>query len=236
MAKSQWTSRPLGERVRQMRAERRMTLKQVSAECGISVATLSKLENGQTGLNLDNIIRLAAGFGMPVSILLNEADPASGALSVARAGGYYNHDVDTMDFKVLHDDLPGQRNIFWKVRIKAHSPAEFGPLHAHPGEEFFYVLSGRMKLLLEGRDPIALRTGDSVQFDSSIGHAYVSQGKDDALILMSNTITEQHLAGYLDGAAAKPRARNPDRPAEAARTGRRRAATTRTKPRGSAES
>ena len=205
MAKSRRESRPLGERVRQLRTDRAMTLARLAEHSGISVSTLSKLENGQTGLSLDNVIRLSAAFGMPVSILINEADPAGGSYSVARAADTYSHGVDQLEFKVLHDDLPGQRNIFWQVRVKSHSLEQFGPFHSHPGEEFFYVLSGSVELRLEGETPILLEAGDSVQFDSAIGHAYISRSRADAEILMSNTITDLKPAGYREVAASAHR-------------------------------
>jgi transcriptional regulator with XRE-family HTH domain len=192
-----------------------MTLKQLAAASGVSVATLSKLENGQTGTSLESVLRIAAAFGTPVSTLLSEPEPASGALSVARANGPYSHGVRELDFRVLHDDLPGQHNVFWEVRVRAHSLEDFGAFHSHPGEEFFYVLSGRVRLAVDGREPIALRPGDSVHFDSALPHAYVSVGRTDALLLMSNTIARQ-AAGR-----AAPRAR----PVAAPRNGRGRSRT-----------
>jgi len=181
-----------------------MTLALLSERSGISVSTLSKLENGQTGLHLDNVIRLAAAFEMPVSILINDAVPASGTASISRAGGPYSHIVDSLDFKVLHDDLPAQQNIFWRVRCRAHTLDDFGPFHSHPGEEFFYVLEGRVKLLIEGRKPTILKQGDSVQFDSSLDHAYLSYGETDAMILMSNTIADLKQPGIIDWNSADP--------------------------------
>ena len=198
MSRTRGESRSLGERVRQLRADHAMTLAVLSGRCGISVATLSKLENGRTGVSLDNVIRLAAAFGMPVSILINEAGPASRTYSVARADDPFSHDVEHLDFKVLHDDLPGQRNIFWQVRVKSHTLEHFGPLHSHPGEEFFYVLSGSVELILDGEESIVLGPGDSVQFDSAIGHAYISRSRADACILMSNTIADHKPAGYVE--------------------------------------
>jgi transcriptional regulator with XRE-family HTH domain len=225
MAKSRRKLRPLGERVRQLRADGNMTLARLAERSGISVSTLSKLENGQTGLHLDNVIRLAAAFEMPVSILINDAVPASGTASVARAGGPYSHVVDTLDFKVLHDHLPAQQNIFWKVRIRARTLEAFGPYHSHPGEEFFYVLEGRVKLLLKGRNPTILKQGDSVQFDSSLDHAYLAYGGSDAMILMSNTIADRNQPGFVDWtagelpaprqAAAPSRQSAPNRPSPA---------------------
>jgi transcriptional regulator with XRE-family HTH domain len=215
----------LGERVRQLRTDRNMTLARVAELSGISVSTLSKLENGQTGLHLDNVIRLAAAFEMPVSILINDTGPASGATSVSRAGGPYSHIVDTLDFKVLHDHLPAQRNIFWKVRLRARNLDEFGPYHSHPGEEFFYVLEGRVKFLIAGRPATILKEGDSIQFDSALEHAYLAYGEKEALILMSNTIADIKQPGFIDwiakadarksAAASGPRAKK--RPATATR-------------------
>jgi transcriptional regulator with XRE-family HTH domain len=192
----------LGERVRRLRRERGMTLTQLARQSGISVSTLSKLENGLTGLNLDNVIRLAGGFAMPVSILLNDTALASGAHSVSRRGGAYSHEARELDFQVLHNDLPGQRNIFWKVRVKAHSLEQFGPYHSHPGEEFFYVLEGSVRFLIRERKPMELGPGDSVQFDSALDHAYISASREDALILMSNTITDIKLPGFVDWGTA----------------------------------
>lgn len=210
MAEKPRKSSTLGERVRRLRNARGMTLTELSKRSGISVATLSKLENGLTGLNLDNVIRLAGGFAMPVSILLNEASQASGAYSVSQRGSNaYEHDARELDFEVLHNDLPSQRNIFWKVRVKAHSLEEFGPYHFHPGEEFFYVLRGRVRFVIRNRPPMILEEGDSVQFDSALEHAYISEGGGDALILMSNTITDNRLPGFIDWGAARRSAASP---------------------------
>lgn len=229
MTKRRRQSRPLGERVRQLRTDRAMTLARLAQHSGISVSTLSKLENGQTGLSLDNVIRLSAAFGMPVSILINETEASGGSYSVARADDPFSHGVTQLDFKVLHDDLPGQRNIFWQVRVRCHSLEQFGPFHSHPGEEFFYVLSGRVELHLDGEEPILLKTGDSVQFDSAIGHAYVSRSRADAKILMSNTITDLKPAGYLEVAASAHRRSESqgEKPVAAASTGARQAPSTR---------
>ena len=188
MARGRKKGTTLGERVRALRLARSMTLSDLSKASGISVATLSKLENGLTGLTLDNTILLSAAFPIPVSALLGETEGPTGACSVARAREAYSHSVEYLDFKVLHDDLPAQRNLFWEVCVRAHSLEEFGPLHAHPGEEFFRVLRGRVQFHLEDREPVILKAGDSAQFDSAIGHAYIAVGKKDAVILMANTV------------------------------------------------
>ena len=73
-----------------------------------------------------------------------------------------------------------------------------------------------VELLLEGEAPILLKAGDSAQFDSAIGHAYISRSRADARILMSNTIADDKPAGYVEvRASAHHRSERPGaRPAE----------------------
>ena len=70
------------------------------------------------------------------------------------------------------------------ARARAKSLEEFGQLVRHPGEEFTYVVDGEAILHTEFYDPIVLKAGDSVYFDSSMGHAYLAgQGCDEVVLV-----------------------------------------------------
>jgi quercetin dioxygenase-like cupin family protein len=70
------------------------------------------------------------------------------------------------------------------TRIRAHSANEFGELVRHKGEEFIYVLEGRIEVHSEFYDPVTLEEGQAIYLDSSMGHAYVvASGGDEALVL-----------------------------------------------------
>lgn len=218
----------LGEKVRKYRAQNGLTLARLSELSGISISTLSKLENGQTSLNLRSVIRLSEGLLIPVTALISDDDGSgAGGCKVSRNGEASVHRTPQLDFMVLCSDLPSQHNVFWKVRVKARSLAEFGPYRSHPGEEFFLVLEGTVDFRRRGRRPVRLRTGDSVHFDSAVGHAYLTAGGTPALILMSNTISEPKPAGFADGHDGVPT--TPTRRAAASRS---RAARKESKPRG----
>jgi mannose-6-phosphate isomerase-like protein (cupin superfamily) len=74
------------------------------------------------------------------------------------------------------------------ARLKAHSVTEFGPLFRHPGEELFYVLAGMVELHTEHYRPQILDAGDCAYFDSTMGHACISTGEEDALIFWVSTV------------------------------------------------
>src|SRR3546814_8705003 len=70
------------------------------------------------------------------------------------------------------------------TRIRAHGAREFGDLVRHQGEEFIYVLEGRIEVHSEFYDPVTLDAGQGIYLDSSMGHAsVVAEGCDEALVL-----------------------------------------------------
>jgi hypothetical protein len=90
---------------------------------------------------------------------------------------------------------------------------EFGALIRHAGEEYTYVVEGELDFHSELYAPVRLRPGDSIYFDSDMGHAYVrasagpcrivcvcaARGKDDSLIEKFVSVSEKN-----SGTAAPP--------------------------------
>nr|WP_279347292.1 cupin domain-containing protein [Govania unica] len=67
--------------------------------------------------------------------------------------------------------------------IKATSAHDYDQFHSHDGEEFVYVISGVLEFHSEFYAPVRLNTGQSIYFDSSMLHAYVSVGEDLCRVL-----------------------------------------------------
>ena len=117
---------------------------------------------------------------------------------MTRSGGGRIFETPQLVFEVLCGDLTRKKNVFWRVVVKARAFEEYDDYKRHPGEEFLRVLHGQLDLHTEMYEPVRLGEGDSIFFDSSMGHAYVSSGEGDAVILMSNTIAAQPLDGFVD--------------------------------------
>jgi uncharacterized cupin superfamily protein len=120
---------------------------------------------------------------------------------------------------------------------RARSLEEFGPLMRHEGEEFLYVLEGELELHTECYAPLVLKAGESIYFDSRMGHGYVARGTQTCRALSMCTVpqhsaAEERAAGKataLEGLASDSAAvRHP------ADTGRRRASAPKRKVRRSA--
>jgi transcriptional regulator with XRE-family HTH domain len=182
-------AKSVSEQVRIIRKEKKLTLKALSAACGLSISTLSKLENGRARLSLETAMILANVLQVPVTALL--ARPSSESRSrrsITRAGGGTHHSQPGMDFEVLCSDLKEKRNVFWRVTVVAQTIEACGGWRKHPGEEFLHIISGTLELHTEHYEPIRLAMGDSILFDADMGHAYLAVGDEPVILIMSNTV------------------------------------------------
>ena len=187
-------SGPVAARLKAIRKEQGWTLEEVAKRSGISKATLSKLENGRTNLTFTTVTKLSEGLDIPVSQLANPAHVMEGSRrSVSRAGGGATFEADDILWQVLCNDLSGHDQVYLRATVRRHELTGESSWRRHPGQEFIYVLSGTLILLTEAYEPLTLNSGDSIAFDSSMGHKYVSHGDEDAVLLMSI-----QAAGYTD--------------------------------------
>jgi len=179
----------LGAVMRGIRSRNGWTLKQMSAKSGIPVSTLSKVEHDRLTLSYDKLQQLSQRLSIRMSDLFAEdseesAPRVTGRRSIGTMDRAARVTTDNYDYHYLCTDLRQKRMIPIITRIRAHSASEFGALVHHQGEEFIYVIEGRIEIHTEFYDPVTLDTGESIYLDSSMGHAYVvAEGFDEALVL-----------------------------------------------------
>lgn len=79
--------------------------------------------------------------------------------------------------------LAQKRMIPFKTVVRARSFDECHQWVRHDGEEFLMVLDGEISLYTEFYAPLHLTQGDSIYFDSEMGHALISVSDEDATVL-----------------------------------------------------
>ena len=175
----------LGERVRQIRKQKNWTLEDVSKETGLARSTLSKIENNQMSPTFDVVQKLASGLGISMPQLFRPSSQSRtmGRRTITRKDEGRPHPTPTYEHELLCNELTNKRMIPFKSRVRARDFAEFGDWVRHDGEEFLYVLDGELTFYSEYYEPVSLRQGDSLYYDSGMGHACVSTSAEDAEIL-----------------------------------------------------
>jgi transcriptional regulator with XRE-family HTH domain len=176
-----------GPRLRRLRQAAGLTLKDLAGRAGLAISTISKIENDRMSPTYDVLLRLAGGLSIDLSSLLEGPAPAPpqplGRLDVTRASERRKHPTGTYVYEPVATGLMGKGMDPTFVRVTARSIDAFPALIRHPGEELVFVLSGTVELHAEFYAPIRLEAGDSVYYDASMGHAYVSVGPEDATLL-----------------------------------------------------
>lgn len=189
-----------GAVVRAVRMQRGWTLAEVSRRTGLPISTLSKVENDKMSLTYDKLQRISEGLGVDISRLFGTplAEPeapqtATGRRSITRAGE--GRTIETPNYGHLypHADLLNKRFIPLVAEIRAKTLDEFGELVRHSGEEYALVLEGEVELHTDMYAPVRLKTGDSIYFDSGMGHAYLKVGDERCRVLSICTGAESHL-------------------------------------------
>jgi transcriptional regulator with XRE-family HTH domain len=150
----------LGERIRELRRERGLSLRQVATSVGCSAAALSYIENGRNRPSVDLLARLAQQLDATFESVLGGALPPSVSVPDASRG----IPVAFSQFLLA----PGDR------RVHADGPRT-GTV------EIVFVVEGQLTLWL-GAAVYTLSAGSSVQFDD--GRAvYVNQGAEPAVVV-----------------------------------------------------
>ena len=178
----------LGTLLRKLRARNDWTLKEMSERTGIPVSTLSKVEHDRLTLTYDKLQQLSQRLSIPMSDLFAEPSNApESAVTARRSIGDIEDAVrvntPNYDYYYLCPELRHKRMIPVMTHIRAKSLEEFGELVRHTGEEYIYVLEGSIKVHTEFYDPVVLGVGESIYIDSKMGHAYVAERCDEAVVL-----------------------------------------------------
>ena len=179
----------LGVILRDLRNHRGWTLKEMSERSGIPVSTLSKVEHDRLTLTYDKLQQLSQRLGIRMSDLFAEtSDTAETAVTARRSIGRLDRAIQVTtpnyDYHYLCPELRRKRMIPILTSIRAKTAEEFGDLVRHSGEEYIYVISGRIEVHTEFYDPVVLEEGESIYLDSQMGHAYVvGEGCEEATVL-----------------------------------------------------
>jgi len=175
----------LGKNLKRIRARLSMTLEAASQCTGVARSTLSKIENGQMSPTYDVLQKITVGMNIDIAELF-DANPAEAALarrSITRRGAGQAHATGTYGYEMLATDLSHKRMLPLRATIHARSLDDFPGWVRHQGEEFVSVLSGQVEVHTEFYAPVVLDVGDSIYFDSGMGHALVSLSKQDAEVI-----------------------------------------------------
>lgn len=157
----------VGPRLRALRQRRQVTLADLSTDTGISISTLSRLESGQRRATLELLLPLARAHRVPLDELVGA--PATGDPRV-HLKPVTHHGMTVVPLT----RQPGSLQAF-KMVLPPGAPDAEPDLQTHEGHDWFYVLSGRLRLVL-GEHDLVLAAGEAAEFDTRTPHWFANPG------------------------------------------------------------
>lgn len=223
-----------GATIRALRRSADMTLAELSAKTGLAASTLSKLESGHISPSFDKLAAISRGLGVDMAELLgNPAQPPAPAPSnsgsrrvMLRAGEGKRVETRSYSQIYLATELLHKKMTPMVVEVLARTMdefrAEFGDFIRHPGEEFVYIIEGEVEFCTDIYEPMRLRAGDTLYFDSEMGHAYLKASDAPCRIVAAaaprgsaDPMIETFVSASEKRAAAPEKAAKPPRPQRA---------------------
>jgi transcriptional regulator with XRE-family HTH domain len=182
----------VGERMRQLRRQKALSLHQVAQRAELSIGYLSQIERGLSSPSLRDLIRVAAALEADLGLFFEAAGtppprPGEGGGSriVTRPAERQEvafHQGITKQLLTPHGDA--------SVRLYLITIEPMGrtgeALYSHAGEEAGLVLQGRLLLTVETADHL-LNEGDSFRFRSDRPHRFSNASGMVTRVLWVNT-------------------------------------------------
>jgi transcriptional regulator with XRE-family HTH domain len=164
----------VGEKIKTLREQKGLSLKEVADLTGFSAALLSQMENHLVSPSLGTMIKLARAFGVRVGDFLGETEGEPYSIVrkderkkvsrfASKDGVKYGYSYESLGFDKKDRHMEPFIVTLEPATVKAAKTS------VHEGEEFIFILEGEMEVIL-GNHTDVLYPGDSIYYDSTIPH------------------------------------------------------------------
>lgn len=177
----------VGERIKRVREKAGVTLQGLAERSGYSSALLNQIENHLVSPPLGALSKLAHALGVKIGALwgdrakdpytiVRKDDRRQVSRFASKEGVAYGYTYESLGFGKKDRHMEP-----FLIRLEPPTVKDMKP-SVHDGEDFLFVLSGKMEVYLDGHTDV-LEPGDSILYDPSIPHRVACHGGEPAEVL-----------------------------------------------------
>ena len=171
----------LGGKIRDLRQQYNLTQEELADRCELTKGYISQLENDLTSPSIATLVDILNALGTTLAEFFREDVEEK---IVFTQDEYIEKRSDGMVWNWVIPNA--QKNMMEPVLVELEAEASTQIDFPHDGEEFGYVLEGRIAIVCGGKAHIA-KKGESFYFTANREHRIINKGKGRARFLWIST-------------------------------------------------
>ncbi|MDD5793669.1 helix-turn-helix domain-containing protein [Clostridium sp. HCP1S3_B4] len=173
----------IGEKIKNLRIQKNLTQEELANRCELSKGFISQVENNITSPSIATLIDILETLGTSLQLFFNEKDEEQITFSSNDMFEKENHDSNYIIKWLIPN---AQKNIMEPIILKLNPGGIYDIHDAHEGEEFGYVLKGKISLYY-GNEKYILKKGESFYYKPSKTHYIKNDSKSSSEVLWVST-------------------------------------------------
>ena len=173
----------IGNKIRRLRLQRGLTQEELADRCELSKSFISLLERDLTSPSLDTLADLLETLGSDLPTFFREKDEK---LVFGSEDIFVKEDPEGMKGLIKWLIPSAQKNQMEPILVELGPGGETDEDDPHEGEEFGYVLSGTIRIVLGDRAE-RVRRDESFYYRPTAPHKLVNAGKGVCKVLWVST-------------------------------------------------
>ncbi|MFJ7971702.1 helix-turn-helix domain-containing protein [Psychrobacillus sp. NPDC096389] len=166
-------------KIKQLRFEQGMTLKDLSEKTDLSVSFLSQIERGTSSLAITSLKKIADAFGVKMIHFFEESESLNYAVKKQDQKPFKIESSDSTYIRLSNNFADRKIEPFLVTMQPRQKDIE---LVKHPGEEFYFVLKGAVLLTVD-QSEYYLREGEAIHFPSTLPHMWENPLDQETILL-----------------------------------------------------
>jgi transcriptional regulator with XRE-family HTH domain len=177
----------IGKKIRVLRKNAGLVLRDLSDRTGLSKPLLSQIEKEVVSPPIATLLKISKALSVNIGFFFQDNDPEEKVVLVRRDESkvidsrYFGREESGYYYEALAYKKSKKYMEPFLVEFKRKKPDKLS-YFSHEGEEFIYLLEGKLEFRTENEQYV-LNPGDSLYFESSIPHAYRALERKNAKAL-----------------------------------------------------
>ena len=159
----------IGERLKEIRNTKQLTLDDVAELTGVSKPMLGQIERGQSSPTINVLWKISTGLKIPLSFFCRQQESEYMVAGLGEKEMITEENGGMRAYPLFPFDPVRNVEVFY---IEFDAGVEHSSLPHVPGvEEYVFLVQGTLKMVIGGKE-VFLQEKQSIRFGADISHAY----------------------------------------------------------------